>query len=177
VMGQQIHYYMLPEDCAAFVHFVRHRFPAVVFLAYETRTADLSPLENPCDPGSTSYMWNRSVVANIQRLQIGQDAEAVYRLDTTDPIVELWLPAVTEWDGKAALVQGRIYASFDKPNDALKRWFAAMTRWIRRHFVRNENTSVGGYAGPAALRWHREGGIFLPTFKPPLTPAWRSILS
>jgi hypothetical protein len=40
------------------------------------------------------------------------------------------LPAITEWDGNEALTQGCIYASFDVPSEALKRWFGALRERI-----------------------------------------------
>jgi hypothetical protein len=176
-MGKQVHFYVLPEDCAVFVRFVQEHDPEVRFIPAESVVSALAPTDNPCVLGHTWYMWNRSVIKNLWRRRILQESEVpVYRIHTSEPVIELHLPAITEWNGKPALTQGRIYASFDRPSESMTKWFAALASWIRRNYARNPNASLGGYVGPAALAWQRNGGIFLPTFKPPITPTWTSLI-
>lgn len=176
-MGKQVPFYMLPEDCAVFVRFAREHDPAVQFIPDESSTPDLASSDNPCILGRTWYMWNPSVLQRLSRLKIVQESGvAVYRISTAESIIELDLPVMTEWDGKPALTQGRIYASFDRPSTALHKWFSALAGWIRRHYVRSPNASIGGYVGPAALTWQQNGGLFLPRFTPPVTPIWKSVI-
>src|SRR4051812_8441114 len=42
-MGRQVHFYMLPDDCAGFTRSVQERDPDVQFVASESKTPDVSP--------------------------------------------------------------------------------------------------------------------------------------
>jgi hypothetical protein len=99
-----------------------------------------------------------------------------YRIDSSLPVIELFLPREQEWDGVPSLTQGRIYASFDQPSDGLKKWFDTLARWIRSNFAKSPVPSIEGYIGPAALQWYEEGGLLLPMNRPPVNDQWRAFL-
>jgi len=81
---------------------------------------------------------------------------------------------MTNWEGKPALVQGRLYGIFDlylgKPPE-FEKWYETLVRWIRKNY-RKSPTSMGGYLGPAAYEFYNEGGYLLPQFLPPRTEVW-----
>jgi len=55
--------------------------------------------------------------------------------------------------------------------------FRTAKLWINRNFESSPLKMLGGYVGPAAMRWYREGGILLPMFNPPATPAWEEFIA
>ncbi len=97
-----------------------------------------------------------------------------FNVSFSAPVIQFsFSPSMEQWDGQPALVQGRIWASFEAPNDALVTWYNATVRWIRNNFIRDhalglEKDSIG----PRAYEWFKTGGLLLPGFRPPLTAEW-----
>ncbi len=58
-----------------------------------------------------------------------------------------------------------------KENQEARAWFEAISRWIRKNYAKNQ-LLTGGYIAATALAWHQSGGVLLPLFQPPPTPAW-----
>jgi hypothetical protein len=82
-------------------------------------------------------------------------------------------PRPEPWNGQPALLQGRIWASFETEDKAFEKWYNATVRWIRKNFIRDvalghDRDSVG----PEAYEWFKSGGLLLPSFRPPTTDAW-----
>jgi hypothetical protein len=175
-MGKQILFHMFPPDCEQFLSVVQKR-DSVVIVERDSSSASLVPVAHPCSPGQVLSFWNRNLLSSLERKYIPESTKGpYYRIASSLPVIEFFLPREQEWDGQPAITQGRIYASFDQPSEELQRWFNATVRWIRKNFVRNPVQSVGGYVGPSALRWHEEGGLLLPMVRPPVTSEWRAFL-
>ena len=175
-MGKQILFHMLPPDCEPFVNFVRER-DGVVFVEQASDSSAIEKVRNPCNPGRVLSLWNPNLLATIQRKYIPESNKGpYYRVDSSLPVIEFFLPREQEWDGVPALTQGRVYASFDRPNEGLRKWFDAVARWIRKNFAKSPVPSISGYIGPTALKWHEEGGLLLPMIRPPVNDQWRSFL-
>ena len=167
---------MLPPDCEAFLRFVQERDPVVV-VEKDSDSPEVTPLLSPCQPGHVLSLWNPRLLPSLERKHIKKSTKGpYYRIDAALPVPELFLPRQQEWDGAPALTQGRVYSSFDHPSEELSRWFNAIARWIRQNFTKNPVKPIGGYVGPAALKWHEEGGLLLPMVRPPVTPEWRDLL-
>lgn len=176
-MGRQILFHMLPEDCNGFLRALRGRDPVAV-VDKDSASPEVVELPDPCKGGVFAVLWNRSLLPSLEREFIAKsDRGPYYRVSDSLPVLEFSLPSQADWDGKPALTQGRIYASFEVPNEGLRRWYEWAARWIRRNFAKESAGLSGGYVGPAALEWHERGGILLPFIRPPVTPAWQAFVS
>jgi len=71
-------------------------------------------------------------------------------------------------------MQGRVWTGFEESNKDFLGWYDAMVRWVRKKFVKNPIPHLGGYVGPTAYDWYRDGGLLLPSFLPPIRPQWLS---
>jgi hypothetical protein len=76
------------------------------------------------------------------------------------------------WEGTPALEEGRLWTSFESEDKRYRSWYEAVTRWIRKNFIRSPVSF--GYVGPHAYEWFKDGGCFLPQFRPPATEVWLS---
>lgn len=171
-MGRQIMFHMLPEDCRELVAFLSGRDP-VIFTARDSDSPDIVALPDPCAEWKTVSVWNQALSPRLSRKYVA-DAEPrpYFRVDDAQPILEFSPSHVTDWEGTPALLQGRIWGAFKAADRRYAAWFDAITRWIRKHYLKND--SLEGYIAPAAQAWHRYGGLLLPMFKPPVTDTWRS---
>jgi hypothetical protein len=172
-MGRQIHFYMLPEDRSAFIHYVQGRDPVVATLR-ESDSSEIQPLVDlSVGDKKTLCLWNRKLLPRLERKWIPDPG--YYRVDGLHtPTLELSSSFEATWEGKPALGQGRLFGDFDpylgKPPD-FEKWYDHLTRWIRKNY-RKSPTSSGGYVGPAAYVFYNKGGYLLPQFLPPKTDAW-----
>ena len=116
-------------------------------------------------------MWNQAILPSLRRRATGNQ----FSIDFSAPTIEFsyYPPALEPWNGQPALIQGRIWASFENENKAFERWYNAAVRWIRKNFIRDlalgfDRDSIG----PAAYEWFKNGGLLLPQFRPPITDEW-----
>jgi hypothetical protein len=123
-------------------------------------------------------MWNQALLPTIDRKEFIRESSrgAYYYVDNALPVVELSYPSPVpqSWNGRAALTQGRIWASFEREKREFETWFNSVVRWIRKNFVKNPIPHLGGYLGPAAYDWYKAGGVLLPALPPPITAQWLS---
>lgn len=176
-MGRQILFHMLQKDCEEFLRDIRHRDPVVV-AERDSDAPNVVEVIQPCCTGVTLCLWNKSLLPSLKREYISQSNRGpYYRVASSSPVLELFLPVEAEWDGKPSLTQGRVYASFDVPNEGQRRWFESVVRWIRKNFTKNPVGLSSGYVGRAALEWYEKGGILLPMVRPPVTSAWREFVA
>ena len=156
--------------------FVREHDPVEVIL----RSSDLQECEPVLDPTTeTSVMtlWNRDLLDCLTRKKVSRPGgNDYYRVDDSLPTLEFSPSRLVTWNGRPALLQGRVYGFFDKSSPGYERWYKAITHWLRGNFVRNPLSLVGGYIGPAAFKWFQEGGALLPMFEPALTMEWLSFV-
>lgn len=175
-MGKQVLFHMLRPDCEQFIRAVRERDP-IVIVERDSDSAKVVEVADPCAPGPVLSFWNPKLLSSLERKYIPESSIGpYYRVDSALPVIEFFLPRQQEWDGSPALTQSRVYASFDQPSEGLRKWFDAVARWIRKNFAKSPVPSIGGYMGPAALKWHEEGGLLLPMIRPPVNDQWRAFL-
>ena len=178
-MGRQIIFHMLPEDRVAFLDFVQQR-DSVVITDFTSDSADVQPV----DPRQISAnkrdrlcLWNLALVSSLKREHVPvSKIGPYYRIDSSLPILEFSVPKQTAWDEKPALAQGRLYAYAYQEHAALRTWYEALVRWLRKRFASNPITWMSGYIGPVAYRWYESGGLLLPTYVPPVNPEWQARL-
>jgi len=162
---------MLPEDCRRFASFLQGRDPVVVTRWHSSESAEIEEVHRPWEEGTKYCLWNQAILPTLRRAT----TEQYFNIDWSEPAIEFDYPKPVPqlWNGLPALVQGRIWASFEAEDKNFERWYNASVRWIRKNFIRDP--AVGHHQdsiGPAAYEWFRTGGLLLPGFRPPLTEAW-----
>lgn len=175
-MGRQVQFHMLPDDLRMFLEFVQSRGPVTITLR-SSDTAEVKPVENQVLESRVMALWNKTLLPNLERKLVARTGGDYYRIDDSLPTLELSPSLLAKWKNKQALLQGRVYGFFDKPNDEYGKWYDTIARWIRSHFSKSPVKLLGGYVGPYALKWFQEGGVLLPMFEPPLTSEWISFVA
>lgn len=166
---------MLAEDCKQFLAFVQKRDPVVV-VDWTSDVGSMEEAQRPWQGGGWYCLWNQAVLPTLERKFIPEsDRGPYYRVDNVWPVIEFSYPNPVQepWNEKPALTQGRVWAGFERENKDFERWYNAIVRWIRKNFIKNP-VPLGGYVGPAAYDWYKNGGLLLPVFRPPITPQWLS---
>jgi hypothetical protein len=172
-MGRQLQFHMLPGDLQAFIDFAQDRDPLCI-ADRDYPTADIECIVNAASSSRILVLWNRSIAASIQRTLISTPAKKYWTLDRDLPIVELSPSRECLWNNRAALLAGRIFGSFNIQHQGHKKWFDALSRWLRQNLVRSSIPGIS-YVGPAAFEWYQEGGVLVPMMIAPAnTNAWCS---
>lgn len=170
-MGRQIRFHMLPEDCRRLVRFLQERDPVVVTPWHSSESADIEDIKRPWERGDHYCLWNQAILPVLTRAATGK----YFNIDWSLPVIEFTYPApsLESWNDQPALVQGRIWASFETQDKKFRAWYDAAVRWIRKNFIRDLGTGHDRDSiGPAAYEWFKSGGLLLPGFRPPVTEAW-----
>lgn len=178
-MGRQTQFHVLDDDCRQLLGFLCERDP-VVILPRDSSKNELIEVPHPCKVGGLYCLWNQALLPELKRKYVPEsDRGPYFTVDLSLPVIELSYPSPEQelWNGRRVVIQGRIWASFEVPNKRFDTWYNAAVRWIRKNFIRNPVPLLGGYVGPAAHQFYKEGGVLLPIFKPPLTKAWLSWLA
>src|SRR5579884_1926712 len=169
-MGRQTQFHMLRGDCRRFLHFVRERDPVIVtpWYACEEYVVDIN---NAWEANGHYCLWNQSIMPSLKRTRITGNR---FGIDSDMPVIEFshYASSTEPWNDQPALVQGRVWASFQTKDKAFERWYNAIVRWIRKNFIRDRAVGLEGFIGPAAYDWFKKGGLLLPCFRPPITEAW-----
>lgn len=167
---------MLPEDCQRFVQFLRERDPVIVTDFYSNTSAEVEDIPDPWKSRGHYCLWNRAILQTLRREDTGKH----FSIGFSAPVIEFSyeVPSAEQWEGQPALMQGRIYASFDNCDKEFEKWYNAVVRWIRKSFIRDpalgfQRDSVG----PSAYEWFKKGGLLLPGFRPPATESWLAWVS
>jgi hypothetical protein len=167
---------MLEDDCKALLESVQNRDPVIV-IDRDSSSREIKAILRPWERRGLYCMWNQALLPTINRKEFTRESNrgSYYYVDNNLPVIELSYPsAIPEpWNGRPALTQGRIWASFQQENRNFERWFNSIVRWIRKNFVKNP-VPLSGYVGPAAYDWYKAGGLLLPVLPPPITPTWLS---
>ncbi|HEY4050972.1 MAG TPA: hypothetical protein VGM27_29260 [Acidobacteriaceae bacterium] len=143
----------------------------VVTRWHSSESAEIEEVRRPWEEGAKYCLWNQAVLPTLRRAATGQ----YFNIEWSKPVIEFDYPkpALEPWNGQPALVQGRIWASFETQDKKFERWYNAAVRWIRKNFIRDPGAGHDRDSiGPAAYQWFKTGGLLLPGFRPPLTEAW-----
>jgi len=175
-MGRQITFHMLQEDKEEFFRFLASRHD--VFAAVWTSDSpDVVRCESPARETGTLAMWEQHPGTRYQRTKIMRDdGSVVYGFDRQHSVLEFSPSALVTHEGSPALLQGRLYSFLKDMGVETASLFRAGSQWIKRSFASCPYKLLGGYVGPAAMRWHRDGGVILPMFNPPATEAWEEFI-
>ena len=131
-MGKQVQFHLLPDDLQAFLQFVQNRDPVIV----TPRSSDIPEIKTVADPSSETQvmvLWNQAILSSLTRKHIVYPGRAYYGIDASLPTLELSPSIFSEWNGREALLQGRLYGFFDNPTLEYMRWYNALAQWIRKN--------------------------------------------
>ena len=169
-MGRQIHFHMLSEDRKAFLRYVQGH-DAVAIILRGADSSEVKPVSGfNVGNGKTLCIWNHRLLPALKRKWVPDPG--YYRIDEFSmPVLEFTPSLATTWEGKPALVQGRLYGTFEGKPAEFEKWYDGLVRWIRKSYQKNPR-GTGGYVGPAAYEFYNEGGYLLPQFLPPRTEVW-----
>lgn len=175
-MGRQITFHMLQKDNEEFFQFLisRHDIFAAV---WTSDNPEVVRCEAPARELGTIAMWELHPETRRQRKKIVRgDGSVVYEFDRQHSVLEFSPSALVTHESSPALLQGRLYSFLKDMDVETASLFRTGSQWIKRSFVPCPYKLLGGYVGPAAMRWHRDGGVLLPMFNPPATQAWEEFI-
>jgi hypothetical protein len=175
-MGHQIIFHALQEDTEAFFRFLeakRH----VVATAWTSDYPEIIRCKSPALEKGALAIWEALPETQPRRKRIArQDGSVVFEVDRENAVLEFSPGALVTRDGLPALIQGRLYSFLKDMGVDTTSLFRAASQWIRRTFEPCPYKLLGGFVGPEAMRWHRDGGVMLPMFNPPATQAWEEFI-
>ena len=175
-MGRQITFHMLQEDKEEFFRFLTSRRD-VFATVWTSDSPEVIRCESPTRETGTLAIWEPHPGTRPQRKKIVRDdGSAVYEFGRQHSVLEFSPSALVTHEGSPALLQGRLYSFLKDMGVETASLFSAGTQWIKRSFEPCPYKLLGGYVGPAAMRWHRDGGVMLPMFNPPATQAWEHFI-
>ena len=176
-MGRQIHFHMVGRDCGEFFAAARH-FAPFVAVVRDSPSAGIEPVDVPCAFSADLMLWNKAVAPFAARTHVPHSVRgAYYRFPYDAPALEFCpTGGMSDWDGRAAISAGRLYAARYQDNRELASWYEKLARWLRGHFHGYRLGSSTFRVGPDAWEWHRGGGLLLPMVRPLVTPTWRRLL-
>jgi hypothetical protein len=176
-MGRQIQLSMLPADRDALLAEIRSHADVEVVMR-DGDSSDVRPLASiPSRVVGTLILWNKLLTPTLERKLVNTAVPAYHRIDEFAlPVLEFSDSILTEWQGRPALTQGRIYGLFNGKPTAFEKWFESSVRYIRKSWRKNPVPELKGHIGPAASRWFNAGGLLLPMFVPPATGDWVQVM-
>jgi hypothetical protein len=174
-VGRQIQLSLLAKDASVLIHTLSTWAPVVVVASRGDSAipGELTTIHDSAE-WQKLILSNKRIAPSVQRRFIVGAKPPYYLLDEqAEPVLELSLSALTEWNGTPALTQGRIYGAFfeEKPTE-FKKWFERITHYIRKHWRKNPVSCLSGYVGPSASEWFEAGGLLLPSYMPPVRNDW-----
>jgi len=159
-----------------FLEFVQKHDPVVV-TSKSSDSSKVTPVSDPLAESQVMTLWNQTLLGSLERKLVSRPrGDDYYRVDDSLPTLELSPSRPVEWNGRPALLQGRVYGFFDRPLSGYEEWYEIVARWIRNNFKKTSLKLLGGYIGPEAFKWFQDGGILLPMFEPPPTSEWLSFV-
>jgi hypothetical protein len=140
-------------------------------------SSDVRPLASIPSRVGTLILWNKLLTPTLERKLVNTAVPAYHRIDEFAlPVLEFSDSILTEWQGRPALTQGRIYGQFNGKPTAFEKWFESSVRYIRKSWRKNPVKELHGYIGPPASSWFNGGGLLLPMFVPPATHDWVGVM-
>ncbi len=175
-MGRQTQLHIFPRDVNDLLIAMHAKEPLQLALE-RGNTATPEPLAFAPDSamGHDLVLWSERLAPGLQRDYIANANPPYYLVDEqTEAVFELSLSKLTTWEGRPALVQGRIYGVFEGKPAEFTKLYERIVRYIRRHWRKNpaDSLRIAGYVGPAAYEWFEQGGLLLPNYVPPVRPDW-----
>src|SRR5690348_1172853 len=101
---------MLLGDCREFVRFVQQRDP-VIFVRRDSDLPEIEEVKAPCEHGGLYCLWNQAILPSLQRTLVAESNAGPYYTFGELPLIEFHFPLPVQplWNGRPALLQGRVY--------------------------------------------------------------------
>lgn len=164
---------MLAADLRAFLSFVQERDPVIVALR-SSESPEISQVAEPSLETQVMTLWNQDILGSLERKIVNTAGRVYYSVDLSELTLEFSPSRQCKWNGRDALLPGRIYGLFETTSPKLEKWYRSLRRWIQKNFIKSSLPLIG-YLGPAAFEWYKKGGLLLPNMvPPPVTPVWVS---
>ena len=173
-MGRQIQLHILPKDVNDLLVAMHNREPLEVAMQRgNSATPERLAFIPESLSGQTLVLWSERFAPSLHRDYVAKAQPPYYLVDEqTESVLELSLSAMNMWEGRPALMQGRIYGVFENKQAEFEKSYERIVRYIRRRWRKNPITWIGGYIGPAASDWFERGGFLLPNYIPPVRSDW-----
>jgi len=173
-MGRQTQLHVLPEDVNALLVAMYDTEPLEVALRSGNAAIPERLAFIPENMGGKSLvLWSERFSPNLQREYMAIAQPPYYRVnEQTEMVFELSLSALTTWENRPALTQGRIYGVFENKHPEFEKCYDRIIRHVRKHWRKNPAAWMGGYVGPVASDWFERGGLLLPNYVPPVRSDW-----
>jgi len=173
-MGRQVQLHVLPKDVNELLVAMHVREPLEVAMQRGNSATPERLAFIPENMSSkTLVLWSERLVPTLQRDYVAEAQPPYYFVnEQTESALQLSLSALTTWEGRPALTQGRIYGVFENKQTEFEKFYERIIRYIRRRWRRNPAIWMGGYVGPAASDWFEGGGLLLPNYIPPVRSDW-----
>ena len=173
-MGRQTQLHVLPKDVNELLVAMHDKDPLEVAMkSGNTATPERLAFIPENISGQILVLWSERFAPNLQRDFIANAQPPYYLVrEQTESVFELSLSALTTWEGRPALTQGRIYAVFENKQAEFEKCYERIVRYIRRRWRKNPTAWMGGYVAPAASEWFERGGLLLPSYVPPVRSDW-----
>jgi len=163
---------MLQEDKEEFFQFLASKHEAFA-TAWTSTNSEIVRLESPATEKGSLALWEIRSGTQRERKRIVRDnGSVVYEFDRDNSVLEYSPSCLVTHEETPALLQGRLYTFLSDMPAETASLFRTASQWIKRSFEPCPYKLLGGYVGPAAMHWHRDGGLLLPMFKPAKTHAW-----
>ena len=172
-MGRQIQIHATPADINNLVIGLRDSDVEMALQRGNTATPERLAFIPDNLSGHTFVLWSERFAPGLQRDFVAGAQPPYYVIHESDEsVLQLTLPALTTWEGRSALMQGRIYGVFEGKAVAFAKWYERIVGYVRRHWRKNPVGWMNGYVGPAASEWFEQGGLLLPDYLPPVRGDW-----
>lgn len=175
-MGRQITFHMLQRDEEEFFRFLASQHD-VFATAWTSDSSEVLRSESPAQEKDSLAVWEpHPETFRARKRIVRDDGSVVYEFDRQISVLEFSPSGLIDHEGVPALLQGRLYSFLSEMDAETVGLFRTANKWIRRSFQPCPYELLGGYIGPEAMRWHRDGGVILPMFNPPATQAWEEFI-
>jgi len=175
-MGHQITFHALPDDAEQFFRSLSAKHH-VFGTPWTSDNGAVVRSERPALERCSLALWEERLGGKKERKLIKRDdGLIVYEFDRENSVLEYRSSLLTVHGTLPALLQGRLYSFTNEMRPETSGIFQTARQWIRRNFERCPLKLLGGYIGPTAMNWYRDGGILLPMFNPPATAAWEEFI-
>jgi hypothetical protein len=168
---------MLDEDRRAFFRFLRSQID-VFASTWTSHDEEIITMKTPELSSETLALWtgNSGFAPNRKSVK-GEDQSTAFVFEWDSEAIEYEPSRIVLRGGVAALLQGRLYNMPAKSMGPQPLLLKLAKGWLRRSCESCPFKEFRGYIGPFALKWFQAGGLLLPMFNPPFTPAWEGLLS
>jgi hypothetical protein len=173
-MGRQIRLHLLPEDVNELIVAMHDKEPLELAMQHgNSEKPKRLVFISESMSGKTLVLWSERLAPKLHCDYVAKAQPPFYFVnEQTEAVLQLSLSALTMWNGRPALTQGRIYGVFENKQRDFEKCYERIARYVKRRWRRNPAEWMGGHIGPAAGDCFDGGGLLLPNYIPPISSDW-----